>query len=575
MIRLCSTRLVWFCRLNLLLAAWLTALPAGAAIFTVGGAGCTHADLFSALVTAINNPGPDEIRLLANTSHLGQFLVNSGDGLSIRGGFPSCAATLPTGRSTILGSNSNRAMSTIVNSPMTLERLDLTSGSVTGNGGGLFAQGTARLDLVNVFVLGNSATDKGGNVYVSGSPGLEVRFLSGSIVSAGEAPNGGGVACTGDGGVFLLGDSSIINNIATSNGGGVWLGGGCEMFSSAGGTVGGIRSNASGNHGGGVYVEGGAEFNTGLSTLGLAVIEGNSANNGGGGVFATDLTSRLRLYSARTSLNEADGAGGAFFADNEAQVMVGRPVSNPDPCPDVVRCSQLFSNSAAVGGAFYSDDDAQVTIHGTHIEQNVASLFNSVGSIRGGSNVIIDSTVIAANNGARPFLITDAGSSLTLGNVTMVGNNNVGTGVLEVGSVSVGPIRVLSSVFVQQGRLFVPGFPASITPQVDCVVSSIIDLFIGMPSGTVVREFTVGEPSLANPSAGNYMLTGDSLAIDFCDTTEWNWSPQDLKWQARDVDDPAQPNNIGTRDLGADEYQAMFVDGFESGDTSRWTTVVQ
>lgn len=567
------------CRWLLLTAAlgsFFLAGPAGAAVFTVGGAGCTHADLFSALVTAINTAGADEIRLLANTTHQGQFLVNSGDGLSIRGGFASCAATTPTGMSTLKGDNSNRALFLIVNGVTLLERLTINGGSVTGNGGGLFVQGGARVDLSLVHLVGNTATSKGGNVYVSASPGLEVRFLAGSIVSAGQAPDGGGIACSGAGGVLLHFDAAVANNTATNNGGGVWLGGDCVLFSNAGGAVGGIRGNLGINNGGGVYVESSAEFNTGLAEGGPTVIEGNTANNGGGGVFVTGTGSVIRLFSARTSLNHAGGAGGGFFADDSAVAVVARPVTDPDPCPDPVRCSQLFANSASVGGAIYSDDLAQVNVHGTHIESNSSTLFNPVASVRGGSVATIHSSVIAGNSGSELMLVSDAGSSLVLGNVTVANNINIGDGIIEVVTNTVGPVRVLSSVFSQAGPLFVPGFPAGITPQVDCVMSAQGGLFNAMPVGTVVRSIAVSDPQLGNPAAGNYMLRGTSPAIDACDTTQWNGGAQDLDWQARDIDNPDHPNPLpGFRDLGADEHSVMFADGFESGNMNRWTTVVQ
>jgi hypothetical protein len=64
--------------------------------------------------------------------------VNGFGGLSIRGGFASCTATLPTGRSTILGDNSSRALFVAVGVPTTLDNLTLTGGSVASNGGGVW-----------------------------------------------------------------------------------------------------------------------------------------------------------------------------------------------------------------------------------------------------------------------------------------------------------------------------------------------------------------------------------------------------------------------------------------------------
>ena len=46
------------------------ARPAAASTFTVGGAGCSHADLTAALTAAALNPGFDEIHLLAEITEV-------------------------------------------------------------------------------------------------------------------------------------------------------------------------------------------------------------------------------------------------------------------------------------------------------------------------------------------------------------------------------------------------------------------------------------------------------------------------------------------------------------------------
>ena len=141
---------------NLLLALLLFGLagPAFAATLTVGGAGCSHPDLNAALVAAAASPGFDEIRLLAGSSYQGQFLVNS-DALSIAGGFATCAATTPSGSSTLLGTNASRALFLNSFGTVLLSRLNITGGTVTGDGGGALFQGSGNIQLTDVLLFGS------------------------------------------------------------------------------------------------------------------------------------------------------------------------------------------------------------------------------------------------------------------------------------------------------------------------------------------------------------------------------------------------------------------------------------
>lgn len=560
----------------LLLCAQAVTAPASAAVFKVGaGAGCTHADLFSAITAAASNPGLDEIRLGANTSYQGPFLIFT-DGLMLRGGYVTCNATEPTGFSTLLGDNSNRALFLLVSGGSVLERLNITGGEVTGNGGGLLIQGDHAVTLWNVLVFGNTATGQGGNVYVNASPGLDLYLYGSSLLSAGSATDGGGLACVGDGRVRFHHNTTVANNQASGKGGGVYLAGSCNLELYSGGSNGGIVSNTAGDSGGGAYIEGGAELNTFLATDGLSTIEANSAGGRGGGVYVTGTGSVLRAFFARLTGNSAGGSGGAIFVDDGAGAAIGRPTGAFDPCFDSVRCALIDGNSAPVGGAVFVDDLGQVSVHGTHIEGNSSTLFNPVAMVQGGSQVNFRSSVIAGNDGATPITVTDAGSALTLGNVSFARNVNFGPGMVSIGSASVGPVRILTSLFDQQGALFVPGFPAGVAPQIDCVMTRHAGLLVGFPPASVQRAILVADPQLANPAAGNFQLKGSSPAIDFCDLTQWNADDRDIDWQARDIDDPNHPNPLpGFRDLGADEYSVIFADGFESGTTSAWDQVVQ
>lgn len=548
-------------------AGALAAAPAAASIYTVGaGAGCTHADLLSALIDAVNHAGSDEIRLLINSNHQGPFFINT-DGLILRGGFASCTATTPTGFSTLLGTNSSRALFLNASGLAYLERLNLTGGHVAGNGGGLFVQGPSdSVVLSNVAVFGNSATGFGGNIYVASVAGAVLTLADGSLVASGQAQDGGGLACAGAGKVSLKTGSLIANNVATENGGGLHLSSGCTFEHLATGNFAGIVSNQAGSDGGGAFVDSGADLATGYWPGGLAEISNNTAHWFGGGVYLRGAGSVLQAYFARIAGNHSDNDGGGVAADTGTFAVFGRPSIDPDVCVDPSRCSLVQGNSAAVAGGAVWSYGATVTAHGTRFENNTATAGGAIGAFENQSSVTLSSSILAGNSGPKPLGV-GTGTTLLLGNVTAVGNSGAGPGFISFGP-GPGDVRVLSSLFDQPDSQIFTGFSTQLV-QLDCVLSRTVNFLSGLPSGTVTRAIVIADPRLRNPSAGDYRLSETSPAIDRCDTSQWQGAPNDLEWQGRDIDH-ALPNGLGIRDLGADEASILQRDGFESGGTGTW-----
>ena len=566
----------------LLLLALCAAGVARAATYTVGGAGCNQPDLLSALIAAVNNPGADEIRLLSGSSHQGPFFVNT-DGLTIRGGYATCAAGSATGTSTLLGTNSSRPLFMSVSGTVFLDRLHITGGSVTGNGGGLLLQGSGALFLTNSMVFGNHATASGGNVFVTGGAGLNLVVTQSSSVTAGDALDGGGIACTGGAHLQFDGDVVIANNAATGDGGGVHLTAGCSLTSAAGGSLasapGGILNNQAGGSGGGVYLEAGSVLGTVFANPnGLAIIGGNTALVAGGGVAVVGSGSTVTSFFSRYANNHADQVAGALFADDHASAALGR-TEVTGPCWDGRRCSIVSGNSATVGGAFFSDRSATITVDSTYVEGNTATTSQPVASVRGGSRLEIRSSVLAFNDGANPLFVADNASQLTLGNVTVAGNANIGSGLIALGTGALGSVSVLSSAFDQTGALFAAGFPVGVAPEADCLISRFGPLLTGLPPASTTRALTTADPLLTNPAAGDYRLLGGSPAIDACDTTHflgpWVF---DLDGNLRDIDQVGVPNPLpGFRDQGAVEHVGafLFASDFETGLTAAWSATVQ
>jgi hypothetical protein len=82
-----------------------------------------------------------------------------------------------------------------------------------------------------------------------------------------------------------------------------------------------------------------------------------------------------------------------------------------------------------------------------------------------------------------------------------------------------------------------------------------------------------GSSLFVNPPAGDYHLRPDSQAIDRCDASVVAPQYADIDGDSRGYDHPLF-NIIGPYDLGADETgePPLFADGFESGNTSGWSS---
>ena len=63
-----------------------------------------------------------------------------------------------------------------------------------------------------------------------------------------------------------------------------------------------------------------------------------------------------------------------------------------------------------------------------------------------------------------------------------------------------------------------------------------------------------------------------SPAIDSCDTFSYTPLDSDFDLDARGFDLVSVPNLLGPFDRGADEVVPLFANGFESGNTSAWSS---
>ena len=555
--------------LSLLLIAPLLAAPARAATFRVGaGAGCSHSNLADAIAAAASAAGADEIRLLSGSSHQGVFFVLNNP-VTIKGGYSSCTATAATGSSTLRGGNGTAAIAVALAADQAarLERLTIEGGTnINGNGGGISIGGRGLVELVEVQAIAGQVQGRGGNLYITGHSELGVRIYR-SVLAAGEAADGGGIGCAGPSTLVLERGSSVANNTASGNGGGIFLADGCILISRAGGNLSGIASNVAAQ-GGGVYLEDGSLFQleSGGDNL-SASVAGNQAARGGG-IYATGTATLMTSNGGAVEGNSATGEGGGIYLADHATAYFSQP--NVWRCGDSRRCTSLSANTAGEGGAAYVGGSAGLQATNTYLENNVSTLRHSVASLAGASFFRATNVVLAANRGVAPIGIAgSSGTSFSFENVTVAGNLDTGPSFFALNG-SNAAISIVATAFSQSGTLFAGG-PAGFSPRLDCVMASS-SLLASVPAAAQVRAVVAGDPRFESARLG-YQLQIGSPAIDFCDTAPLTGILWDIEGDRRLLDDPSKPNQPtgGARDLGADEMVRIFADGFESGNTAAWS----
>jgi len=187
-------------------------------------------------------------------------------------------------------------------SVLSIKSLTIQNGKITGNGGGIYNNGT--LNLTNCVVSGNTASQDGGGIYNDGSGAATLinSTLSGNTATAGL---GGGIYNNGT--IVALTNCTFGNNTAGTDGGGVWNNG--EMLSVTGTT---FSDNKAPNGCGGGLFNGVPEV-----TVTNCTFSGNSASLGGGLCNQSEMT----MANCTLSGNSASSLGGGIFNSDELTII--------------------------------------------------------------------------------------------------------------------------------------------------------------------------------------------------------------------------------------------------------------
>ncbi|MBI5651759.1 MAG: hypothetical protein HZC40_15150 [Chloroflexi bacterium] len=266
---------------------------------------------------------------------------------------------------------------------------DVYQNAATIDGGGIAVMGgTAKLD--NADVVANSATNRGGGFFVSGGGIITLTnsvFVGETAPCCQSASYGGGIYADASQ-IFLQGAAtSVLNNTATNDGGGIYLTNASRLIVT-GGNLGYDTSASAGND---------ATLGAGLYAISSTVeftgrIINNIATNSGGGVYATNSAITMTNTTiGGTGANQhnqigasgLNGAGMYLFNNTHATftntVIVSNTLSNP---------------STGYGGGMYIRQGSVVTMTNSRVEQH---FLPAASDGRGAGMYLYDATVTLSN----------------------------------------------------------------------------------------------------------------------------------------------------------------------------------
>lgn len=551
--------------LELLLASLLLAAPASANIYWVGNNGnppCTHATLQAAIDTAVGSPGFDFIYLVGAGPFNGPFTVLGTD-VEIHGDVASCGSNVSVGQATLRAASGSRPLAILSGGAGTvrLRHLFVTTnnGSYNGDGGGIWFAGaspSSRLELFDTRVNANTAFADGGGIFVSQGTLL---LSTGAQVGLNAANRGGGVAAF-NGAVVELHGASVLTNTALLDGGGIYAPDAQVLIDNLSSqTTTSVGSNIAGGDGGGLYLGGDHDDTISGLAAAPAAVNSNQAQRGAG-LFIDG--SRVHLTYGKVQFNAAWGDGGGVYLTGYgtlSSAVFGEP-------PTLGGLPLLERNSAGEGAAIYVADGGVVLSSG-RIRDHQAGSGGAVTMAVVGEGSLLLHGVVAESNAAPALFGVDDSAELQLEHCTITGNTVSGL-VRWRGSDS--HVNLISTVLDETEPLFASFETPATPPSLGCVVSHYGSPFSSLPPGTSLTSTTIADPQLVAPPADVH-LRYTSPAIDRCPAYPW----YDLDGEPRSIDDPYHANVLGTGDAGADEASVLFVDGYESGNLTRWSGAAQ
>ena len=306
------------------------------------------------------------------------------------------------------------------------------SGLGAENGGGIYNIGTIKLGK-GVTITGNTAKN-GGGVYTKSveTKGGKVTINNSTITGNKATSNGGGVYATDGSTVTVVGGEISSNEAAgtnrtTSGGGGIFANNGSTVELN-GTTVSENKVTGDYGSGGGVRVDGGK------LTVDNAKILDNATNNNGGGISVknSELSVTDSQITGNNAWNKVTVGERIFVNGNGGGIeIIG---SDSDTKEHTITNTQITQNTTGLRGGGVYAEKASLTITKSTLDGNKA--LDTVGpqasseggglSVRGGTNITLDSTTVtnnSAKDGGGIWVRSDVDTSVSIKNGTTISNN--------------------------------------------------------------------------------------------------------------------------------------------------------
>lgn len=283
----------------------------------------------------------------------------------------------------------------------------IVSNTATGDGGNIYlGAGVDSAYIFDSYVDNGSATGDGGNIYTESELYVEI-----SNINQGTATNGGGIYTTSD--LHILNNSTLglsggFGNSASARGGAIYLAGDTLTMTNSNIWFG--VSSQSGDAGGGIYANGNA-----FVSITNSSIEGCDANDvdGRGGAIALAGNATLQLDGSELRASNAEDRGAGIYAETGTQVyVINNSLILGDAAGTTVRAtdgggiyfegdSLYIANSRIQGnrvsndgGGIYTSADAY--IYDSKIDSNRADQGGGI-RIQSGAIVILERDTIQIN----------------------------------------------------------------------------------------------------------------------------------------------------------------------------------
>jgi predicted outer membrane repeat protein len=295
---------------------------------------------------------------------------------------------------------------------------DITGNCSTTDGGGTYVSG-GTLYLSNADMHANQAlgaTGRGGAIFASGDAVITMTastFIGESAPCCNTAYDGGGIYASHSHIYSLGGNSTILQNQASNNGGGVYLFDHSVMKTASGTNIGYDVQAGNGNSailGAGLYVD-----TSQLDFVGRII--NNDASNSGGGMYAN--ASVITLTNATvggTGANQPNSIGatglngGGLYLFNNTHATLSNTV---------ITSNTLTNASTGYGGGAYVRQGSVLTATNSRIERHaLPSAFDG----RGAGLYLYDATVTLSNTQVQTNTTPNLGAGVRM----------FGTSVLDV-----------------------------------------------------------------------------------------------------------------------------------------------